>query len=613
MKYTIRFNRFRLPVLVLVVLALAAPSLAADVTIDLCATTGSVTMPDTTVVPIWGYVPGASCAAGAATLPNPVIRVASGDSLTINLTNNLSEPVSFFVPGLMSIPSGGTAGKFTAEADPGGTATYVFDLTNRSGTFLFHSATDRIRTQVPMGLYGALVVDQAPGMAYADVSYFDDQVLVFSEIDPALNADPAGYGGARVINWNPQYFLINGEAYDPATPPTGIGTNQDILLRFVNAGLRTVVPTIGGGLYMNLVGEDGNRYPQPIWQYGIELQAGKTIDAVVNAGADGDYAVYDRALHLVNGGMVTVLQAGAVGGTPTAVSDSYSVDEDGTLTADGVAPNPAGVLANDTGGALAAVLVSGPSSGALSLASDGSFTYTPNSDFFGADQFSYAANDGGGGPNSAPAVVSITVNGLPDAPVAAADSYEAIEGQILNVAAPGVLGNDSDPDGDALNAQNWTTPALGSLTGYGDGGFDFDATGLTAGDVATFDYDACDPGPLCSTATVTVTVIAPPPPPDNIPPVANDDTTSSARGTTLSNYDIVANDTDSDGTIDATSVVITTGSTTQAGGTVINNGNGTITYTPRNNGYRGTDTFQYTVNDDVGATSNVATVRINVQ
>jgi hypothetical protein len=76
----------------------------------------------------------------------------------------------------------------------------------------------------------------------------------------------------------------------------------------------------------------------------------------------------------------------------------------------------------------------------------------------------------------------------------------------------------------------------------------------------------------------------------------------------------VANDEDADpdGSIDATSVVITTGTKSQAGGTVTNNGDGTITYTPKSAGYRGTDTFQYTVNDNVGATSNVATVHINV-
>ncbi len=111
-----------------------------------------------------------------------------------------------------------------------------------------------------------------------------------------------------------------------------------------------------------------------------------------------------------------------------------------------------------------------------------------------------------------------------------------------------------------------------------------------------------------ATATVTLTVV---PAAANIPPTANDDTMSTPRNTTLLNYDIVTNDEDPDGTIDPTSVVITTGTTTQRGGTVVNNGDGTITYTAPITS-RATDTFQYTVNDNDGAPSNVATVRVNV-
>ena len=212
---------------------------------------------------------------------------------------------------------------------------------------------------------------------------------------------------------------------------------------------------------------------------------------------------------------------------------------------------------------------------------------------------------------SVPAVVSITVNGIDDAPMAVADAYDAIEGTTLTVAAPGVLGNDSDADGDLLQVGFVGTPTSGSVAMLSDGSFEFGATALTAGAIATFDYEACDPGALCSTAVVTITVVLAPTP-DNEAPVANDNTTSITRGTTLIGYDIVANDTDSDGTIVPSSVVIITGTTTQAGGTVINNGDGTINYTPRSPGYRGTDTFQYTVDDNDGATSNVATVRINV-
>ncbi len=640
-KKIMRETRTQAPILAIFALA-AMPSFAAD----LVAVPGQWTPPGGGIpINMWGYVEvldalNFNCATvdpTATWVVGPTLRTTATAGLTVNLKNCLAEPVSFFVPGLRGSATGGKPGRFTSEVSAnGGTATYAFDLTGRSGTFLYHSATDRIRTQVPMGLYGALVVDQSANLAYSDVPYFEDRVLVFSAIDPGLNANPATYGGARVSRvddpskdgfnvtesgWNPKYFLINGKSYDGINPQFALSTNQDVLLRFVNAGIETFVPTLGGGLYLGLKAEDGHRYPHSMEQYGLELQAGKTIDAVINASADGTYALYDRALNLANGGMVSQLVANAVTAAPTAVDDptplgDYTIDEDTSLmtTAGG---SPAGVLDNDTGGAAAALLVSGPAHGSLGtgLAADGSFTYTPNADYFGLDQFSYIANDGAGGPNSNVAVVSITVNGLADAPVAVADGYEVVAGETLTVAAPGVLGNDSDPDGDALTAQNGTAPTLGTLsTPLGtDGEFAFNAAGLNVGDVATFTYEACDPIPQCSPATtVTISVVATPPPPANIAPTANEDTASTPKNTSLANYNIVINDEDPDGTIDETSVVITTGTKSQAGGTVTNNGDGTITYTPKSAGYRGTDTFQYTVKDNVGATSNVATVRINV-
>ena len=106
-----------------------------------------------------------------------------------------------------------------------------------------------------------------------------------------------------------------------------------------------------------------------------------------------------------------------------------------------------------------AVLVSGPSAGTLSgglEASTARFTYTPNPDFNGTDAFTYVANDGLGGPNSNLAIVTITVTPVNDGPIAVADAYDAAEGQTLSVAAPGVLANDVDVDGD---------PAAGNVAG----------------------------------------------------------------------------------------------------------------------------------------------------
>lgn len=587
----------------LAALAIAATPSFAQTTYDLCASDGTVTMPDLTVVPIWGYAdvtPGGACTTGLATLPGPELRAMAGETLTINLSNALTVPVSFFAPGLRA-DGAPPVGKFTAEAVAnGGTASYTFtDI--KAGTYLYHSGTN-IRTQVPMGLYGALAVDFAANLAYDDVGYDEDRVVLYSEIDPNLNADPANFGGARVINWNPQYYMINGAA-QPATADVLIGTGANVLLRFVNAGIQTYVPTLDGGLYLDLKAEDGNRYPQPLQQYGIELQAGKTIDAMVSAPVDGSYAIYDRAASYDSG--VTAIIAGAVVGAPTAVDDAYGTDEDVQL----IVADAAGVLFNDSTDAIAAVLVSGPSAGTLvgGLASGGGFTYQPNLHFNGTDTFSYKANDGLGGPNSNVAIVTITVDPLNDGPVAVADAYNAIAGETLSVAAPGVLWNDSDVDGNPLTAVLDTDVTNGTLTLLPDGSFTYAPLGA-AGTSDSFTYHAFD-GILPSNV-VTVTIMVDPVP-DNMAPFANDDFGEAAKNSLGIIIDVTANDVDADGTIEVTSVVITTGPTAQRAGTVIINGDGTVTYVPKR-GFRGTDTFKYTVDDDDGATSNEATVRVNV-
>lgn len=164
---------------------------------------------------------------------------------------------------------------------------------------------------------------------------------------------------------------------------------------------------------------------------------------------------------------VAVTGGGAANSAPVAAPEDYSMDEDTVLEVPG-----AGVLGNDTdpdGDTLSAVLVSGPAHGSLNLSPDGSFSYTPNSNFNGTDSFTYRASDGMG--QSAPAAVSITVSSVNDAPVGRVDSYATEYGVALNVAAPGVLANDTDADGDALTAALQTGVAHGSLTLNSSGSF----------------------------------------------------------------------------------------------------------------------------------------------
>ncbi|MCU0305044.1 MAG: Ig-like domain-containing protein [Thermoanaerobaculales bacterium] len=604
-------------------------------------------MPGGASVDIWGYVLGSTCAPGDATIPGPVIRPTPGAAtLTINLTNNLSESVSFFVPGMVASSATGIAGRFTGEAGAsGGTASYTFNLTGRSGTFLYHSATNRIRTQVPMGMYGALVVDAAAGQAYADVAYDSDQVLVYSEIDPALNADPTGMDGAKVINWLPQYFLINGQAY-PNTTSLPITVGDNVLLRFVNAGLDSVMPTLGGGLYMNLKAEDGNRYPHSIHQYGLDLQAGKTIDAMIQVTAAGRYAIYDRSDHTTNGaasggGMLVNLDAAAGAGLLQFNSATYSVAENvvggiATFTVDRIGGGAGAVsvdYATVDGSATDGLDYTG-SAGTLNFA-DGVISASfdvpilDDATWEGDENFSIdLSNATGGAVIGSPTSTVVTI--LEDDPgpgmlQLSAATYSAVEnGGTLTFTVDRVGGSAgaatvdyATTDGTATDGPDYTGSAgtlswvagdatsqnvaitiLDDLTYEGDEDFFVSLSNATGASIGV---------PASAIATILEDEPAP-----NVAPTAVDDFTTSPRGETLANYDIVANDEDLDGTIDPTSVVITTGATTQRGGTVVNNGDGTITYDPPNPGFTGTDTFQYTVDDNVGATSNVATVHINV-
>jgi hypothetical protein len=90
-------------------------------------------------------------------------------------------------------------------------------------------------------------------------------------------------------------------------------------------------------------------------------------------------------------------------------------------------------------------------------------------------------------------------------PAAADDSYSTAHNTPLTVAAPGLLGNDSDPDGDPLTAGTPTQPAHGTLQLNTDGAFTYTpSTGFSG--VDTFTYMATDPFGGMDTATVTITV-----------------------------------------------------------------------------------------------------------
>jgi len=464
-----------------------------------------------------------------------------------------------------------------------------------------------------MGLYGAVTHDAAAGEAYAGVPYDNEVTLLYSEIDPALHAAVAGgsYGTVAypsTVNYAPKYFMVNGAPFVPGNAPLAAGAaGESTLVRLLNAGLEDHALVLQGQ-HMTLVAEDGNVYPWSRKQHTVLMAAGKTRDAIFTPAADGTYPVYDRRLR---SGMLTNLSVAAAAPGPTAVDDPATTT--GATIAEDTTVTTIAILANDTQAPSpnpidsTTVAIGSPAvNGQATVNNDGTVTYTPNPDFNGADGFTYTVRDTAGNPSNA-ATVSITVTPVNDDPVALDDSFGVQQDSSGNVLD--VLANDTDVD----TADTLTITALGP-TSYG-GAVSTDGSTLSYSpatefaSVETFSYDIADGNGGTATATVTVTVSAAP---GNQPPLAEDDYDTVTRNTGASNnfvtIDVVANDTD-DGTVDATTVIIT--SNPRKGNAVLGVTPGTVTYTPTA-GKRGSDAFGYTVNDDLGATSNEATVRVDI-
>jgi VCBS repeat-containing protein len=201
-----------------------------------------------------------------------------------------------------------------------------------------------------------------------------------------------------------------------------------------------------------------------------------------------------------------------------------------------------------------------------------------------------------------PAGQDLVVIGPPNqAPKAAGDGpYSVVEGGTLNMAAPGVLANDTDAEGDGLSAVLVSGPSnASSFVLNGDGSFSYVHNGgETTSD--SFTYKANDGTADSNVATVTITVT-----PVNDAPVANDDLDTVAEGGTV-NDNVLPNDTDQDG--DTLQALLVSGPANAS--SFVLNGDGSFSYV-HDGSETTSDSFTYKANDGT-ADSNVTTVTITI-
>ncbi len=288
----------------------------------------------------------------------------------------------------------------------------------------------------------------------------------------------------------------------------------------------------------------------------------------------------------------------AVDDPPFAVDDTFDVQESTPLFV--AAP---GVLANDgdvEGDGLVARLVDPPVNGILTLGLDGSVEYVPDPAFVGVDHASYVAD--AAGQTSGLAWIEFLVGPAERPPVAADDAFEVAEDVELSVAAPGVLGNDLDPEGLSLTAELATSPALGSVELSPDGAFiyygDPDVHGADA-----FSVRIVDAAGLSVTSVVWIDIF-----PVNDAPVALGDSYRADAGISLAvgvDEGLLINDVDVDGDT-LTAVLVSP----PAGGSLTLGPDGSFTYVPTA-GFSGVDGFSYAAFDGA-LQSNPVVVTVDV-
>ena len=321
-----------------------------------------------------------------------------------------------------------------------------------------------------------------------------------------------------------------------------------------------------------------------------------TPDADYNGGDSFTYEVLD-----VNGDTETITVSLTVTAVSDGVQDSFSTNEDTVLNAD--------VSTNDTHSAAATYSVNaGASNGAVVMAADGTFTYTPDADYNGGDSFTYDVLDVNGDTETI--TVSLTVNAVNDPPVAVNDGPVSVDDSVSTSEDTAVdidvLANDTDLDG-TINPASVTIvtgPTNGSLSVHAVTGLVTYTPNANYNGQDSFTYTVADnDGLISDAATVSLTVNA-----VNDGPVSVDDSVSTSEDTAV-DIDVLANDTDLDGTINPASVTIVTGPTN--GSLSVHAVTGLVTYTPNAN-YNGQDSFTYTVADNDGLISDAATVSLTV-
>jgi CopA family copper-resistance protein len=265
-------------------------------------------------------------------VPAPTLYWKEGDTVTLNVTNNMAEDTSIHWHGII-LPEkeDGVPGISFGGIKPGTTHKYQFKV-NQSGTYWYHSHSG---FQEQTGAYGAIVIEPKEPPPY---KYDRDYVVMLSDwsdenpddiyhklkklshyynfrertiSDAMKEVSESGWSTfwQKRGMWNEMRmsdrdisdvtgytytFLTNGQT--PADGWTGLfKKGEKVLLRFINAAAMTFFDVRIPGLKMTVVASDG-QYIQPVSVDEFRIGVAETYDVIVEPSADRAYSIFSQAI-----------------------------------------------------------------------------------------------------------------------------------------------------------------------------------------------------------------------------------------------------------------------------------------------------------------------------
>lgn len=263
----------------------------------------------------WELMPGVPTRAWGynGQTPGPELRVTEGDLVRVTLRNRLPVPTTIHWHGIHVRPEmDGPAGLNQEAVAPGKDFVYEF-VAQPAGTRWYHSHADP-QLQVPMGLYGPLIVEpRTPSRSY---TYDREHTLMLGEWDSELTPDVAAGTAPRGPRdqtlrggeLGTDMFLVNGRAHG-AIPPLVVAEGERVLLRIINAG-HMAHPIHGHGHSFKLVATDGNAVPEGLeWVKDTFLVGpAERVDLEFNANNPGVWMFHCHIEHHMANGMMTLIQ-----------------------------------------------------------------------------------------------------------------------------------------------------------------------------------------------------------------------------------------------------------------------------------------------------------------